>query len=189
MIEIRLSRQGEEINQDVESRRHDFTLGEGGAAVEVRAGGDITLTDRPAEPEPIAEELDRREDAWVAARDRRGHPSWSGGFGFDRTSAWADMISRRAQEAARRAEQRVHRSMRRTEEQIRAAAERDMRRVDMQAGFGHPFQPPAPPPPPPPPSPVTEQERLVVLQMLQDGKITVEQAEMLLAALEGRSRS
>ena len=34
--------------------------------------------------------------------------------------------------------------------------------------------------------PVSEEERLMILQMLQDGKITVEQAEMLLAAMEGR---
>ncbi len=33
---------------------------------------------------------------------------------------------------------------------------------------------------------VTEQERLMVLQMLEDGKISVEQAEALLAALEGK---
>jgi hypothetical protein len=34
--------------------------------------------------------------------------------------------------------------------------------------------------------PVTEQERLTVLQMLEEGKITVQEAEQLLAALEGR---
>lgn len=185
MIEIRLSSQDVEINQDIESRRHEFTLGEGGVEIEARAGGDITLTDRAVEPESIAEELDRRENAWVEARDRRGIPSWSGGFGFDRTSAWADMISRRAQEAARRAEQRANRAMRRTEEQIRAAAEREMHRSEVRGGFRHPYPPT---PPPPPSSPVTEQERLMVLQMLQDGKITVEQAETLLAALEGRPR-
>mgnify|MGYP000331553020 CR=1 FL=1 len=35
--------------------------------------------------------------------------------------------------------------------------------------------------------PVSEQERLAVLQMLEEGKITVQEAEQLLAALEGRS--
>jgi hypothetical protein len=193
-IEIELSEQSQAIDEDIESRRYEFSLGEGGPGVEARAGGDITITDRPAEPEPITESLNRRENAWVEARDRRGHPSWSGGFGFDRTSAWADMISRRAQEAARRAEQRAHRAMRRTEEQIRTAAEREMHRAESR-GFGHPFphgeHHPGrhPEPPQPPRSPVTEQERLMVLQMLQDGKITVEQAETLLAALEGRSKA
>jgi len=36
----------------------------------------------------------------------------------------------------------------------------------------------------PPPEPVTEQERLLILKMVQDGKITIEEAERLLDALE-----
>ena len=119
---------------------------------------------------------------------RRGSPAWSAGFGFDRSSAWADMVSRRAQEAARRAEQRSQAAMRRTEDQIRQAAERQGRH-EYERGFGSFSGPPAPPTPPAPvepAAPVTDQERLLVLQMLQEQKITVEQAEKLLAALEGR---
>lgn len=47
----------------------------------------------------------------------------------------------------------------------------------------------APPPPSPAPEPagepVSEQERLLILQMLEQGTITVQEAERLLAALEG----
>ena len=39
--------------------------------------------------------------------------------------------------------------------------------------------------PPPRRDPVTEQERLMILKMVQEGKITIEEAERLLAALEG----
>jgi hypothetical protein len=39
-------------------------------------------------------------------------------------------------------------------------------------------------PPPSPREPVTEQERLMILKMVQDGKITIEEAERLLSALE-----
>lgn len=182
-VEVHLHRQGEQvIDKDFELRRYELTLGGGDGKVEMIAGGDIRLSDEEITPEPITEELDRREMAWKEARERHGHPSWSGGFGFDRSSAWADMISRRAQEAARRAEQRAQSAIRRTEEQIRQAAEREMGRTDWH-GRGRPTPPP---PPPPPAAPVTEKERLMILQMLQDGKITVEQAEMLLAAMEGR---
>ena len=46
---------------------------------------------------------------------------------------------------------------------------------------------PAPPAPPGPrPTPVTPEQRLRVLNMLNEGKITVEQAEQLLAALGGK---
>jgi len=36
------------------------------------------------------------------------------------------------------------------------------------------------------PEPVKEEERLMILQMVQEKKITIEEAERLLAALEGR---
>lgn len=183
-ISIELSRQLQQIHQSIDSRRFELVVGEGGSQVEAQAGGDIRVSDEAIEPEPITDELERREQAWKEARDRRGSPSWTGGFGFDRTSAWADMISRRAQEAARRAEQRTQAAVRRTEDQIRRAAERDMRWDDRWTGPGVPPRPV--PPSPPTPAPVSEQERLIVLQMLQAGKLTVEQAERLLAALEGR---
>jgi len=185
-IQIHLVHGEQPVDQDVEARHHEFALGEGGAKVEVMAGGDIRVTDEFEEPESISEDLDRREDAWNEARERHGQTPWSSGFGFDRSSAWADMISRRAQEAARRAEQRAQAATRRTEDQIRAAAERELRRVDWQWRGG------TPPTPPPPPTasaePVTEKERLMILQLLQDGKISVEQAEMLLSALEGKRK-
>jgi hypothetical protein len=183
-IDIALNRQLEKLVQFYNLRRSEFKLGDGGVQVEIRAGSDIHVRDQESEPASITGDLDRRENAWKEARERHGQAfSWSGGFGFDRSSAWADMISRRAQEAARRAEHRTHAAMRRTEDQIRNAAEREIRHAETRFGMG---MPPVPPPPPPHAPRVTEQERLLVLQMLQDNKITVEQAEKLLAALEGK---
>ncbi len=188
-IQLDLNRQEGYQAQSIESRHHEFQLGEGGPQVEAYAGGDIRVSDAAVEPESITGELERLENAWTDARERYSAPGWSAGFGFDRNSAWADMVSRRAQEAARRAEQRVQAASRRTEEQIRQAAEREMHRAEhFGRRFGH--MPPMPPMPPMDtpqrPAPVSEKERLMVLQMLQEGKITVEQAEQLLAALEGR---
>jgi len=39
-------------------------------------------------------------------------------------------------------------------------------------------------PPRPPLDPVTEQERLMIFKMVEEGKITIDEAERLLAALE-----
>ncbi len=182
-IELAISQQTDPLHKSIDERRQEFHLGAGGPPIDGRAGSGIRLSDEAPVPEPISEELDRRENAWKDARERRGNFSWTGGFGFDRNSAWADMISRRAQEAAQRAEHRAHAAMRRTEEQIRQAAEREMRRSEARYGRGVPTPPT---PPPPPVQRTTEQERLMVLQMLQENKISVEQAEKLLAALEGR---
>jgi hypothetical protein len=100
------------------------------------------------------------------------------------------MVSRRAQEAARRAEQRAQSAGRRTEEQIRQAAERQIRQAVNRdfPGPGHPgfFPMHHEAPPAARGEPVSEQERMMVLQLLSEKKITVEQAEKLLAALEGR---
>lgn len=50
-------------------------------------------------------------------------------------------------------------------------------------------RPPTPPAPPKPPAPaVSDEERMAVLKMLEQGKISVEQAEKLLAALEGAGK-
>jgi hypothetical protein len=189
-IELRLTHQDKATPEEINARRYELKLGTGGAQIEATAGADILVSDEEVEPESISIELERREVAWKEARERRGGPSWSAGFGFDRTSAWAEMVSRRAQEAAQRAEQRAQRAVRRTEEQIRMAAERQIRQAVESdfTGPGHPFSH-IPHPEPPPVSrsePVSEQERMVVLQLLSEKKITVEQAEKLLAALEGR---
>jgi hypothetical protein len=42
-----------------------------------------------------------------------------------------------------------------------------------------------PPPPPSQSEPVAEEERMAILKMLAEKKITAEQAEQLLSALEG----
>jgi hypothetical protein len=43
--------------------------------------------------------------------------------------------------------------------------------------------PPPPPAPKPKPNPASAEERLMVLRMVEEGKISVEQAEKLLAAM------
>ena len=42
-------------------------------------------------------------------------------------------------------------------------------------------------PPVPPSEPVSDEERMAILKMLQEKKITAEEAEQLLSALEGGS--
>jgi hypothetical protein len=90
----------------------------------------------------------------------------------------ADAVRRRAEAAQRRAER---------------MAERHQRHAEHKPKFGRGFpfnfevpRPPKPPMPPTPPSePVSNDERMTILRMLEQGKITVDQAEKLLAALEG----
>jgi hypothetical protein len=182
-IEIRLSQHEPAVEQDIEQRHYEFVIGEGEGRVEMRAGGDVLLSDEAREPSSLSAEFDRLETSWHNARENRARYGWPGHFDPERSADWADMISRRAQEAARRAEQRAQSAVRRVEEHTRRTVDREVRRAGYGPGAG--FDIPQPPVPPKA-SPVTEKERMLVLNMLQENKITVEQAESLLRALEGR---
>jgi len=114
-------------------------------------------------------------------------------------------LERRAQRDVERAAQRAARAGARAGERAAARARRGAN-WSWSWSAGAPPKPPAPPAPPRPPVPpmppntpgfanapfeapapprrVTEEERLLILRMLQDKKITSEQAEQLLAALD-----
>lgn len=105
----------------------------------------------------------------------------------------AARIQEKVQSALRKAEERVAEAMRsaeaRTKEAERRAAEAEKQRG--RSGFpGAGWPPPPPPPPPRPPKaprpPASEEERMAVLRMVSEGKISVEQAEKLLSALNGQ---
>lgn len=81
-------------------------------------------------------------------------------------------------------EQRFNKMDKQTEKAARNA-ERAKRRAERAAGSWN-FSMGRPPFPPTPPSePVTDQERLLILKMVEEGKISVDQAAQLLSALEG----
>jgi hypothetical protein len=102
----------------------------------------------------------------------------------------AEEATARAQEKIARAQERMARKMeaasRKAEQRARAA---ERRREGGRGGWS--FVWPAPPQPPVPPSPpgevnepVSDEERLLILRMLEQKKISLEEAEKLLAALE-----
>ena len=114
------------------------------------------------------------------------------------TQDQARMIQDRAREASERATARAQERVRRAQERMEqklAAAQRRMEhrqqaseRASRHAHRGWSFNIPTPPTPPTPPGePVSEDERLLILQMLEEKKITMEQAEELLTALEGKA--
>lgn len=90
-------------------------------------------------------------------------------------SATSDRVRRQVERSLSIARRQVEAAQRRVEQE---AARGGRGRVDVSFAFGEEK---------PPKDPVSEQERLAVLQMLEQGKIDVKQAEELLAALEGRS--
>lgn len=162
--EIDVDWPGIENQEDVTERV--LVLGDGSAKIVLSAGGDIRVTN-DANAGNSAEEFGN-----------------FAGMNFD-WSGFNDRISRQVEQATARAAKRAEEAARRVERH----AERQARRWRGTASSGpwtwEPGPRGAPTPPMPPSEPVAEEERMAILKMLADKKITAEQAEQLLNALEG----
>jgi hypothetical protein len=170
---VTLSMNGDEIQVDwpgienqEEVTERVLVLGDGSAKITLNAGGDIRVTNN-------AEAGNSAEDFGNFA-----------GMNFD-WSGFGERISRQVHQATARAARQAEEAARRAERH----AERNARRWrgNVKVGRWNWGMGPGGVPTPPSPSsePVAEEERLAVLKMLADKKITAEQAEKLLEALEG----
>lgn len=156
------------VDQDSETTERVVTLGSGAAKIVLSAGGDIRLTNQANAAE---------------SADEFGNFA---GLNFD-WSGFGERISRQVEQATQRAAKRAEETARRAERH----AERQVRRWGGKVNFGPgpswDFGPKGMPSPPgvPKSEPVADEERMAILKMLQEKKITAEQAEQLLRALEG----
>jgi hypothetical protein len=110
----------------------------------------------------------------------------------EQTRRASERAAHQAEEKMRRAQVKLERKIaatqRKAERKARAAARRAERRKHAKQAKSYTWTtPPHPPTPPPPPDidPVSEEERLMILRMLEQKKINPEEAEQLLAAIEG----
>lgn len=170
---VTLSMQGDRIDiewPDIENledvTERILVLGDGTAKITLKAGGDIRVTNN-ADAGNLAAEFGNFAGL---------NFDWSG-FGerisrhVEQTTARA---ARRAEEVARRVERHAERQARRWRGNVKAG------RWNWDMGPRG-----VPTPPAPPSEPVSEEERMAILKMLAEKKITAEQAEQLLSALEG----
>lgn len=121
------------------------------------------------------------------------------GLGADETERIVQHARHTSEQETRRAEEKIRRAQEKLERKLEAQRQRAERRAQemdrrsrrSQWKFEWPASPtpPARPKPPAPPTPpaqaVTEEERLLILRMLEQKKITLEEADRLLSALEG----
>jgi hypothetical protein len=157
---------GIENDEDVIER--GVILGDGSAKITLNAGGDIRVTS-DANAGNSAEEFGN-----------------FAGMNFD-WSGFGERISRQVEQATARAAKRAEEAARRVERHAERQARRwkgnvKMGRWNWDFGPGHGR---VPTPPSPPSEPVADEERMAILKMLAEKKITAEQAEQLLNALEG----
>jgi len=93
----------------------------------------------------------------------------------ERVAQAREKIQRAAQRAQERTARRIEAAQRRAERHAQKTAAREARTVSRRRGYGSA----------PPGELVSEEERLIILQMLASQKITAEEADRLLSALEG----
>ena len=162
-----------------------LVLGSGLAKITVTAGDDVVVTSRADEWESMAE-----FDGY--ARD----DSYNIGSVPGLPSDLHERINRKVQEATQRALEKSARSQERAQARADAAirrAEGKMRAHERRTKAGgvfigqwktNPYRTASPMPPTD--QPISDEERLTILRMLQEKKISLEDAEKLLAALEGK---
>jgi len=104
----------------------------------------------------------------------------------DRARETSERASARAQEKMHRAQEKMEQKMAALQRKMEMR-NRERERASHHAHRNWSLNIPTPPVPPTfPGEPVTEDERLMILRMLEQKKITMEEAEELLSALEGK---
>jgi DUF4097 and DUF4098 domain-containing protein YvlB len=171
-IKVRLGERLEVVKEE----HFDLELGQGETKVKVEADGDVVVSDSKADLHHEYHDFDVFDHHIEEQVERLNR-----------------QIERAARLAQTRAEEAAERSARRAEDKIRQATEKMQRRA-MSHGF--PFEAPSVAPatePAPAPAPAkepkaTDEERMLILKMLQEKKITVEEADKLFEALEPKSK-
>jgi hypothetical protein len=179
------------VLEEVTASQLTGRIGDGEANVEITASGDVNMRSRQdsaefifgfepddvefeVELESMADELERNIEAHMAQMDHLNARIEAELSRIDDAA-----IQRKVREAARKAEHAAERA--------RLKAERAQRRWERMGArqAARPTPPRRPAPLSPPGDPVTEEERLMILRMVQEGKISSEEAARLLEALEG----
>ena len=187
------------------TRQAEFTVGHGEGRLELTAGSNLYLiasdsdemgdmyfefqghqefAERASE---FAQQLAEQVEVQVEVMTRQLNERLAQ---LDNSDVIAAKVQEKVQSAMRRAEEKIAEAMRRAERQSERQAERQAMREERRGvRFTSPIPrvPPVPPVPPTPPkpkrNPVSAEERMLILRMLEEGKISVEQAEKLIAAM------
>ena len=180
------------------------TLGQGGAAGEAaahvmaRAGGDVVLggSAATADMDDLGEDISRLADEYAAQIETQVHSRMAEleqqlAERLAQVNVPAGTVDVHSAEVAARVREAVERASdkaRRKAEAVQRKAERQASRSRPDWGWKFEMPPggPGAAPATPAPEPVSEEERTAILRMLAAGKISVDEAEKLLAALEGR---
>jgi hypothetical protein len=174
-----------EVEAFHEGNIRTLVVGAGSAKIKVVAGHDVVVTSRADEWESMAEFDGYARDESLIPGDISGLPSDL----HERISRKVQEATMRATEkslrAQERAQARADAAIRRAEGKMRAH-ERRMKAGGVNIGRWNSTADRPANAVPPANQPVSDEERLAILRMLQEKKISLDDAEKLLSALEGK---
>lgn len=168
-----ISIQTRDNQAEFEGIARDIILGQGGSTIELRAGGDISISDH----QPIRFKFDNVFNHFDTNWDK---------FSTDlekKISEGLKIAYRSSEKAAKQAERAGRIAQENIDRYVNKMEEKGIFNRGGSASFT--FEKPTPPGASEKPK-VSEDERMMILKMLSEKKITVEEAEKLLKALEGR---
>lgn len=157
---------------DWEGAELSLLLGEGGARILLEAGGEIEVSDHGDTPRDFEEVFDDLEDNWKdfgIELEERIRES------LGLASETLARASHNAAHASNRAREKMDRAMRKIEEKT---SNLDQKKRFVGFAIDNPSSPAKPK------IGASDEERMLVLRMLQEKKISVEEAEKLLNALD-----
>lgn len=170
--------------QNLEAKEETLIFGKGESKLEISAGGHIDFRSRQDEDDiNIDIDLDFIDDLGGVAEEIGEQISAQVESQLEALGSQLEALSERLQNSGDRAVQRAQRNVqaaqRRFERKLQARGHGRGKRIHagVIAAGGAPHAAS---------EPVTEEERLKVLQMVSEKKISVDEAEMLLGILEGR---
>ncbi|HTX91289.1 MAG TPA: hypothetical protein VMC09_08735 [Anaerolineales bacterium] len=160
---------------------------DGMAAMLLTAGGDLLVTSQADQWESAADFGVGMHDGleWPLPPDFSDRINRRVQAAMERAQIHMEEANRRAEHAGQRASIKIEAAMRRAEAKARAAEVR-ARRGQFNLNVGRWNWDLSPSGPVETAAPASDEERLVILKMLQEKKISLEEAEKLLAALEGK---
>jgi len=160
------------------------TEGDGRSPLRVKAGGDIRITDIPLSTEKFQQRAEKMESHRSHVFSIQIPHNQTVIDNAEISADLADRIARKTEAAVRKAEDRIDAAMRKIDqrgsssrvEYVNSSDNASIPSPDGEKVAGTTVEEPV--------SHITEEEKLVVLRMLQDNKLTVEEADRLLDALE-----
>lgn len=167
---------------------HSFSIGEGNSSLTLVAAGSVHITGT----EPLGDLHSVGEDFTAFGEEMGRFGEEMGKLGEEMGKLGEEMGHEFGSLGYKIAQKINDKLQRKLERSLRKASAKAARAARSQR-WSFDFQAPVPPRPPVPPlrgeppnsEPVTEEERLMILRMVEDGKISAGEAEKLLAALEG----